>query len=356
MWLALVWAAGALVVAFRFLRGHLAARRLVHTAEPLVDAAWSAALREAAASLAMSKRVELLRSDGHRIADDDRRAATARALARRGRRVVARAPPRRAGARARARAPSRHRSSSSPRSSGARSTGGTRSRGSRPRGCGSSASTPAMISCSSAGILPSSYAADLLDVARSISRDAHAHAGAICMVDRSWTEARLRRILDAKAPRRRPLRAGVPDRGLRAHARLRRDDRLHVVGVRRCDRAVPRHALRQSSMRQWSHGQSAGEPPARSTSRWRVAAEVKRRLGGSSNATSAGSRRSPRCRARCPSTGYPENGKVPDTCIVKDTVGEPEITACVNKLVLEGRFPAPRGLGGRHVRSCSAHA
>ncbi|MBA3538067.1 MAG: M56 family metallopeptidase, partial [Deltaproteobacteria bacterium] len=62
-WLAIAWAVGALIVAVRLARGHLAARRLAHTAEPSVPESWSVALREAAASLALTKRVELLRSE-----------------------------------------------------------------------------------------------------------------------------------------------------------------------------------------------------------------------------------------------------------------------------------------------------
>jgi hypothetical protein len=38
-----------------------------------------------------------------------------------------------------------------------------------------------------------------------------------------------------------------------------------------------------------------------------------------------------------------ENGNVVDACITQDTVGDHEIVACVNQLVLGRRFPAPRG-------------
>lgn len=53
-----------------------------------------------------------------------------------------------------------------------------------------------------AGVRPSSYAADLLEVARRLSKDAATQAGAICMADPGGAEARLRRDLDAATPRR----------------------------------------------------------------------------------------------------------------------------------------------------------
>jgi len=51
-WFALAWAMGTLVVTVRVVRGQLAARRLVRTAEPSTAESWSNAMRDAAASLA----------------------------------------------------------------------------------------------------------------------------------------------------------------------------------------------------------------------------------------------------------------------------------------------------------------
>jgi hypothetical protein len=38
-----------------------------------------------------------------------------------------------------------------------------------------------------------------------------------------------------------------------------------------------------------------------------------------------------------------ESGKVPESCITDDTVGDAELTACVNELILGASFPPPRG-------------
>jgi hypothetical protein len=38
-----------------------------------------------------------------------------------------------------------------------------------------------------------------------------------------------------------------------------------------------------------------------------------------------------------------ETGQVTEACITEDTVGDRAIVACVNQLVREGAFPAPRG-------------
>jgi beta-lactamase regulating signal transducer with metallopeptidase domain len=62
-WLAITWAAGALLVSLRFLRGHLAARRRSRAAEPVLVEAWLSARREAATSLAVAGDVGLARSE-----------------------------------------------------------------------------------------------------------------------------------------------------------------------------------------------------------------------------------------------------------------------------------------------------
>lgn len=41
--------------------------------------------------------------------------------------------------------------------------------------------------------------------------------------------------------------------------------------------------------------------------------------------------------------GISPTGKVTEQCIHKDTVGDAEVTACVNQLVATAEFPAPRG-------------
>jgi beta-lactamase regulating signal transducer with metallopeptidase domain len=355
-WLAIVWAMGALVVAFRWLRGHLAAHRLVHTAEPSASASWSAAVREAAGSLGLTKRIQVLRSETigspmtigvlrprvllpaaadawsperlravlvHELGHVRRHDTVIQLAAQLGCALYWWNPLAWLAA--------------------------ARLRIEREHACDDLVLD--------AGIRPSSYAADILEVARSISTDAHAHPGAICMVDLSWTEARLRRILDATAPRR-PLRARfrLAARGLT----------LAAAATLACSSSPPPSLTEgTSTTAPASRGTlSVGAPFVRdplgppyvresfrpSASQGAldlslVATEVKRRLGDLEQCYER------RLAVKPALAGtvvihwvIDETGMVPDACITKDTVGDPEVSACVNKLVLEGgSFPAPSG-------------
>lgn len=361
-WLAIMWAVGALVVAFRLLRGHLAARRLANTAVPRVAESWSAALREVAGSLELATRIELLRSEtiGSPMTIGVWRPRVLLPAAADG------------WSNERLRAVLVHELGHVRRHD-------TLIQLAAQLGCALYWWNPlAWIAAArlrierehacddlvlGAGILPSSYATDLLDVARSIAVDAHAHAGAICMVDLSWTEARLRRILDATASRR-PLRA----RFRLAVCGLTLACAITLACTSSRPELLPSPTEITSTTAPASHGTlSIGAPFVREPDAVPlfvrapnplsphaaqgaldlslVTTEVKRRLGDLERCYER------RLAAKPALSGavvihwvIAENGTVPDACITKDTVGDPEVTDCVNKLVQEGGpFPAPRG-------------
>ena len=198
LWLAALWAAGSLVVGIRLVRGQLAARRLQRTATPTADPIWTAAQGEAATTLGLARPVALLRSPA--IATP----MTVGVL----RHCVLLPVAADAWSPDRLRAVLTH------------ELGHVRRRD-------TAVQLAAQLACAlywwnplawfaaarlrlerehacddlvlHAGVTPSSYASDLLDVARALVP--RAHAGAVGMVDRSWTAARLRRIVDATTAR-----------------------------------------------------------------------------------------------------------------------------------------------------------
>ncbi|MEO8844285.1 MAG: M56 family metallopeptidase [Kofleriaceae bacterium] len=339
--LAIGWAAGALVVAFQCVRAQLAACRLVKAAEPHVAESWTVALDAATASLALAVRVQLRRSATigspmtigvlrprvvlpaaadawspqrlravlvHELGHVRRRDTLIQLAAQLGCALYWWNPLAWLAA--------------------------ARLRSEREHACDDLVL--------GAGTLASSYATDLLDVARSISRDVHA---AICMVDRSSTEARLHRILDATTPRW-PLRTRF---------------RLVACGLAlasavtlACTSAPPPSAPPPSAAA--SRGTlSLGDPSVRDWDMLHppvarqggldlslVATEVKHRLGPLEQCYE-------RRLAIDPTLSgtvvlhwtIAETGKVADQCITKDTLGDEAVTACVNELVAEGDFPAP---------------
>lgn len=199
-----------------------------------------------------------------------------------------------------------------------------------------------------AGILASSYASDLLDVARSISssssspRDVHA---AMCMVDRSWTEARLRRILDAGTPRR-PLRP-----------RFRVATLALTAGVAfaiACTSSPPKLAASSSPSQRGTLtiGRAftrtpyvIAENPGGRLDLALVEAEVKRRIGDLEQCYARRLAADPMLAGTIVIHWViTETGAAPESCITKDTIGDRDLTACVNELVLHGGpFPAPIG-------------
>jgi beta-lactamase regulating signal transducer with metallopeptidase domain len=348
MWLAIVWGAGAMLVAARLLHGHLAARRLLRTATPNVDESWSAALREAAASLVLARRIELLRSEAigspmtigvlrprvllPAAADGWSRERLGAVLLHELGHV------------------SRHDTSVQLASQVACAIywwnplawlAAARLRIEREHACDDLVLD--------AGILPSSYASDLLDVARSMSIGAH--AGAICMVDPSWTEARLRRILDENAPRR------APRAGFRIAMCALMAASVIAIACTSSRPVLPPSGDDTTSLGTLSVGAPFMREPVgmmyRDPVAFRspgsidlslVATEVNHRLGS----LEACYERRLAVKPALAGTVVihwviDATGEVPEACITEDTVRDNEITDCVNKLVQTGRFPAPKG-------------
>ena len=329
-WLAIIWIAGALAVAFRSLRGHLAARRLVLAARPSVHA-----------FAALPKRVRLLRSEtirspmtigvlrpcvllpaaADRWSPDRIDAVLVHELGhvRRHDTVIQLAAqlacalywwnPLAWLAAARLRIEREH------------------------------ACDDLVLG---GGVLPSTYAADLLDVARSITQP---HVGAICMVDLAGTDARLRRILDAATPRR----------PLRARFRLVMSGLALACAVMlACTSSPPPSstaALGSLSVGTPFFREPVGVPFVQDMSSRGsldlslVTTEVKRRLGGLEQCYERRLGVEPKLAGTVViHWNIAETGEVREACITEDTVGDQDIIACVNKLVLEGGpFPKPRG-------------
>jgi beta-lactamase regulating signal transducer with metallopeptidase domain len=356
-WLALVWAAGTFVVAVRLVRGHLAARRLVRTAVPSTVETWSVALREAAASIGLDDTIELRRSETigspmtigvvrprvllpaaadawsaerlravlvHELGHVRRRDTLVQLAAQIGTALYWWNPLAWMAAR--------------------------RLRIEREHACDDLVLA--------AGIRPSSYAGDLLDVARDISLDASAHAGASCMVDRSWTEARLGRILDASAPRRpvrTRFRVGAIGVALACSVMLACTSNAPVLskGDKPADVPAPRGtlsvgmpSLREPAGTDFPPSLATYPPPANrgAVDLSLVAAEVKRRMPTLEHCYAS------RLAAKPALAGtvvihwvIEESGKVAEACITEDTVDDRDITDCVNALVQAGPFPAPKG-------------
>ncbi len=374
-WLAVAWAAGALLVSLRFLRGHLAARRLSRAAEPAHAEAWLSARREAKTSLAMAGDVGLGRSEAIRSP------MTIGVL--RPRVLLPAAAD--GWSPQRLRAVLVHELGHVRRHDTLIQLGAqlvcalywwnplawlaaARLRIEREHACDDLVL--------GAGVRPSSYAADLLEVARGISPDEAAHAGAICMVDLSWTEARLRRILDAAAPRR-PLGArfrlasrgatlafaatlactsspsALPATSGPSHAAAEvapaaEEDESEAWGAKELGRA--------------SHGTlSLGAPSVRGSGDvvdFRppallpegdidlslVAKEVKRHMGDLKQCYERRLLVHPELSGKVVMHWYiATDGKVAEQCVTEDTVGDEEVLSCVNKLVKECRFPTPSG-------------
>ena len=207
-----------------------------------------------------------------------------------------------------------------------------------------------------AGVLPSAYATDLLEVARSISHQPHA---GICMVDRSWTEQRLRRILDTAAPRR-PLRArfrlAVRGLALAGVVTLACTSSPPVLPAETRPRLLRQAAPAVAPSTALVGTLSVGAPSMHQSAEFRppaaedaldlsfVATEVNQRLGALEQCYARRLQLRPNLAGKvvihwC----ITETGEVPEACVTEDTVGDHEITECVNQLVKDGRFPAPRG-------------
>jgi hypothetical protein len=205
-----------------------------------------------------------------------------------------------------------------------------------------------------AGIRPSSYAADLLEVARAISRGEAAHAGAVHMLDPSVTEARLLRILDPAAPRR-PLRAWF---------------RLAVCAVTLAGAAtlaltssspappMPEERAQPAALEPAPRGTlSLGAPyvdaerlpppavtPEDTFDLSLVEHEVNRHLGDLKECFEQRLLVHPELSGEVViHWTIATDGGVAEQCITRDTVNDDEVRDCVNKLVERSRFPPPSG-------------
>lgn len=357
MWLALAWTLGTLVVGFRVIRGHLAARRLARAADPRIAAAWSAALHDAATTLGVTTHIRLLRSDaiGSPMTVGVRRPRVLLPIA-----ADAWSP-------ARLRAVLLHELGHVRRHDTliqlAAQVGcalawwnpltwlaAARLRIEREHACDDLVIT--------AGVLPSSYAADLLAVARSIATAPHPHAGATGMVDRSGTAARLRRIVDATAPRR-PLpvraRAALTGLALAATVTLACTSSEPTRTPTPAPAPAPKATATAAPVAPTVGTLSVGTPFVAdfytappgfqgALDLAAVSAEVQRHVGDLEQCYRRRLAVDPALAGKVViHWTITETGEVPDQCITEDTVHDKAISDCVNKLVRAGRYPPPRG-------------
>lgn len=376
-WLAVTWAAGALLVSLRFLRGHFAARRLSRAAKPAHAEAWLSARCEAAAALGVARDVGLARSEaiGSPMTIGVLRPRVLLPAAADG------------WSPQRLRAVLLHELGHVRRHDTLIQLGAqlvcalywwnplawlaaARLRIEREHACDDLVL--------GAGIRPSSYAADLLEVARCISPAEAAHAGAICMVDLSWTEARLRRILDSATPRRplgarfrlaargatlafavtlawtsAPLALPTPSSPPPAAAEVApaAEDEGEAREAAEEHESASSVTLSLGAPSVRGSGDSyAFRPPALAAESavaldlTLVAREVKRHMGDLKQCYERRLRVHPELSGKVVMHWYiATDGKVPEQCVTEDTLGDEEVVACVNKLVEECQFPAPSG-------------
>ena len=146
------------------------------------------------------------------------------------------------------------------------------------------------------------------------------HAGAICAVDPSGTEARLRRILDPASPRRRPSFASKL--AARTVALL-----LAVTLARASALAVaPRPAVPSPVC-----GPPTPDAPAAVLLDTSFVGDVERCFGSAPTG---------RLTLHWDVDFW---GRATEVCVTRDATGDPAVVACVNALVEEGAFPELRG-------------
>ncbi|MES2640221.1 MAG: M56 family metallopeptidase [Myxococcota bacterium] len=344
-WLALTWASGALLVSLRFLRGYLAAGRLWRAAAPANVEAWMSARRDAAAALGISRDVALGRSEaiGSPMTIGVLRPRVLLPAA-----ADDWSPPR-------LRAVLLHELGHVRRHDTLIQLGAqvgcalywwnpliwlaaARLRVEREHACDDLVL--------GAGIRPSSYAADLLELARRFSTDGAANTGVVCMADPSGTEARLRRILDAAAPRR-PLGASF-QLGVRG-ATLAFSVTLACTSAAPLAGATPSEASRgtsapatSSSGLDWEGNPTSHTYRATSAaSDSRFSAELDRRMGALKQCYDRRLLVHPELSGVVITHWTIEpSGKVPESCVTEDSVGDAELAACVQKMV-QMAWPAP---------------
>lgn len=345
-WIAIVWSAGALVFAVRFARDHVAAWRLVRAAAPGTEPAWRVALEQAREAIGLSASVELLHSTT---------ISSPMTIGLRRQRVLL------------------------PDAAQAWSTERLRNvlmhELAHVKRRDTLVQLAAQIACSlywfnplawlalarlrqerehacddlvlRAGIRPSSYASDLLDVARLLAGHRDARASAVCMIDAAGTEARIRRVLDGETARgamRTRYRIAAVVVALAVLCVLAATSSRSGAAV-----SVGTMTMAPSVALSTAEGHVSADLTVPAFQRGsidlvRVSAEVERRIGGLQRCYE-------RRLAAVPSLGgrivihwtIMLDGHVPEQCITEDTVGDPELVDCVNELVRSEPFPAPHG-------------
>jgi hypothetical protein len=197
-----------------------------------------------------------------------------------------------------------------------------------------------------AGIRPSSYAADLLEVAR--SRSGAVQAGAVPMADGSCTEGRLRRILDPATPRR------PPGAWFRLAAR---GGTVALAMTLACASGPPPAAAavatgKVAESRLWlASPRFSTEVPlllaADSLDASLIAAEVQRHAGALEACYARRLRVHPELSGTVTVSWTLIPGMVFDHGVLMDTLHDAEVRSCVEDLVQEVRFRFPASPDGR---------
>ena len=352
LWLAALWATGSLVVVIRLVRGQLAARRLRRTATSSADPIWIAAQRDAATTLGLARPVALLRS-----------AAIATPMTVGVLRPCVLLPiAADAWSSDRLRAVLTH------------ELGHVRRRD-------TTVQLAAQLACAlywwnplawlaaarlrlerehacddlvlHAGVTPSTYAHDLLDVARALVP--RAHADAVGMVDRSWTAARLRRIVDATTARQplgRRFSLATGALAVAAAATLACTSDPPALPQAKAATAPaargPAVTLGTPSLREapfLADPTSFAMPASGGTfDVAAVTAEVEGHLGELQQCYARRLAVTPTLAGQIVIHGaITPSGDVADVCIIEDTVGDRELAECVNQLIKARHFAPPRG-------------
>ena len=366
--LATVWALGAIMVALRFGRDYLAARRLSQSAAPADAPTWFAAQRAAADALAMQHHVELGRS-------------------------TAIASPMTVGVlRPRVLLPAAADAWSADRLRAVlvHELGHIRRRDTQLQFCAQLACVvywwnPLLwlaaarlrlereFACDDlvlgAGIRPSTYAAELLDVAQFLQPNQTGHAGVIFMVEPSSLATRLQRILNNAAPRQSlgatffivsssaalalavtlacnatqlELPAPSSNQAVAADATPAPsvDHGTLTLGAAFVDRNRGATGFAPLTFRV-----PVGQPSTfEAFDLAMAAAEVQRHVGPLLQCYQRQLRVHPALAGRVVIHWYLNaDGTVADQCITEATINDFEVQACVNNLISKAHFAAPRG-------------
>ncbi len=210
----------------------------------------------------------------------------------------------------------------------------------------------------SAGVRPSSYAGDLLEVARGLGADAGAALGAIPMAENSGTEVRLQRILETGVPRRR---LGVGVRAAAGGAALGLTGMLALFIAPQVDAEIQENVLRDSKSAAveeqgplFTSNLIVGdlfvstEPgpflPADEIDLVLVAQEIDRRRGELHACYQRRLLVDPELAGEVIiHAGIDRDEAVTEQCITSTTINDKELLTCVNDLLAGSSFPGAQG-------------